>query len=106
MRVTLLVLAASMALAGCGGGPKNKVVAACEKAVSEKLAGKNFELDPDDMQAKIETQGDAVSQQLVSTVVFDKGLPDETRQTFECRVRLDPGNPDAEPAVTFLQFNW
>lgn len=104
MRRTPLLLAVVLAFAGCGGGPPNKVVAACEKAVAAKLAGKSYELDAADMAAKIQRQGD--TSQLVSTVVFDKGLPEETRQTFECRVRIDPANPEAEPAVTFLQFNW
>ena len=104
MRRMPLVLATMLALAACGGGPPNKVVGACQRAVEAKLSGKNFELDLADMDAKIQRQGD--SAQLVSTVVFDKGLPDETRQTFECRVRIDPAHPEAEPAVTFLQFNW
>jgi len=104
MRRTPLVLAVVLAFAGCGGGPPNKVVAACEKAVAAKLGGKTYELDAADMAAKIQRQGDI--SQLVSTVVFDKGMPDETRQTFECRVRVDPANPAADPMVTFLQFNW
>jgi hypothetical protein len=102
-RLLLVSGLAAIALTSCGSSPESRAVSACSKAIAEKLADKTFELDKADMQEKIQKPAEG-DMSITSTVVFDKGLPSESKQTFECRVRFD--NPDAEPSVTFLQFNW
>ena len=105
MKRLLVVAFATLALAGCGNSPESRAVGTCEKAIAEKLAAKAFELDKADMAAKIQKTGEG-DMSITSTVIFDKGLPSESKQTFECRLHFDPAKPDAEPSVTFLQFNW
>ena len=105
MKRLLVATFATLALASCGSSPETRAVETCEKAIAEKLADKTFELDKADMQAKLQKPSE-VEMSITSTVVFDKGLPSESKQTFECRLRFDPAKPDAEPSVTFLQFNW
>jgi hypothetical protein len=100
----LLLLAASVALAGCGQSREQKAVAACEKAAADKLTGKTYELDTKDMLAKA-TSPDANTVQINSVVYFDRGLPAESKQQIECRVQYDPNNANAEP-VAFVQFIW
>ena len=99
------IIALALALGGCGQGNEQRAVAACQKAIAAKLTGKGFDLDEKDMLAKAKTDGDNVIA-LNSTVVFDKGLPSESKQTFDCRVQFDPKKPTAEPAVQALQFTW
>src|SRR5258706_11559099 len=101
----LMVAIAACALAGCGNSNEKRAVEACQKAVAQKLGSKTFELDAKDMAAKAKAAGDNVIG-LNSTVVFDKGLPSESKQAFECRVQFDPKNPAAEPAVQALHFTW
>jgi len=101
--IPIAVLA--LALGACGQSNEKRAVAACEKAIAAKLAGKGFDLDQKDMLAKAKADGDNVIA-LNSSVVFDKGLPSESKQTFDCRVQFDPKNPNAEPAVQALQFTW
>lgn len=105
MKRLLVPAFATLALASCGSSPESRAVSTCERAIAEKLADKTFELDKADMAAKIQkpSEGDM---SITSVVVFDKGLPSESKQTFECRLRFDPTQPDADPSVTFLQFNW
>lgn len=100
----LVAVAAALMLAGCGANPQQSAVAACQKEVAKKLAGKSFEIDAADMLAKVQKHSET-EMQLSFTVFFDKGLPAETRQTVDCRVQFDPKNPKAEPFV-FIQFNW
>ena len=99
------IAALALALGGCGGSNEKRAVTACEKAIAAKLAGKGFDLDQKDMLAKAKADGDNVMS-LTSTVVFDKGLPTESKQTFDCRVQFDPKNPSKDPAVQALQFTW
>ena len=101
--IPIAVLA--LLLGGCGSSNEQRAVTACEKAIAAKLAGKGFDLDQKDMLAKAKADGDNVIA-LNSVVVFDKGLPSESKQTFDCRVQFDPKNPKAEPAVQTLQFTW
>lgn len=105
MQRLAIVAGLALALAACGGGNEDRAVAACEKAVAEKLSDKVIELDRGDMRAKLQTNADGVVQ-IGSTVVFDKGLASESKQTFDCRVKFDPANPSAEPAIVGLQFTW
>ncbi|HVF35122.1 MAG TPA: hypothetical protein VND91_07335 [Candidatus Saccharimonadia bacterium] len=100
-----IVAGLALALAACGGGNEDRAVAACEKAVADKLSGKVFELDRGDMRAKLQATPDGLFQ-INSTVVFDKDLPSESKQTFDCRVKFDPANASAEPAIVGLQFTW
>ena len=94
---------ASLSLTACGGGRNAAAAAACEKAVAERVAGKRYTLDKADMEKNAKSTGDK-TMEIHSTVVFDQGLASETKQTYDCRVQFDDGA--AEPAVTFLQFNW
>ena len=105
MQRLAIVAGLALALAACGGGREERAVSACEKAIGEKLAQKAFELDHGDMRAKLQSPSDDVMQ-INSTVVFDKGLASESKQTFECRVKFDAANPSAEPAIIGLQFTW
>jgi len=105
MRTLVLVVLASIALTACGKNNQQRAVDACQKAVAEKLQGKTFELDLKDMLKNAKPGTDNVIA-LGSTVVFDKGLPSESKQTFDCRVLIDPKNADAEPAVQGLEFTW
>jgi len=43
---------------------------------------------------------------LTSVVVFDKGLPGESKQTLECKVQFDPKNAAADPSVIGMTFQW
>lgn len=101
----LVALAAAVLVAGCGAKPEQRAVDACAKEITTRLSGKSFEIDPKDMLGKVEKPADGVMQ-INSTVYFDKGLPAETKQTFDCRVQFDPANAAAEPKVTSLNFIW
>ena len=95
----------ALALAACGGGESQRIVDACIEAVSTKLADRSFELDPKDMLANVKPSGERQFE-LSSTVCFDCGLPSEKKQVVVCRAQIDPANPTAPPAVTFLNFVW
>ena len=105
MQKLSVIVGLALALAACGGGQEDRAVATCEKAISEKLKDKSFELDHADMRAKLQKPEEGVVQ-INSVVVFDKGLAAESKQTFECRVKFDPQNPSAEPMVIGMQFTW
>jgi hypothetical protein len=92
-------------LSACGKGPEKRAVAACEKSIAQKLSGKTYEVDAKDMLAKAKPEaGGAMT--LSSVVIFDKGLPSESKQTFECKVQFDQKNPNADPAVIGMTFQW
>jgi hypothetical protein len=97
----LLWLGAALLLTGCGGGREDQAVEACAAAVSERLADKTFKLDRADMAAKSKAEGSDVFA-IQSVVVFDAGLPSESRQTFDCRARL----AGDRASVISLNFNW
>jgi hypothetical protein len=105
MQKLSMIAGLALALAACGGGQEDRAVAACEKAIGEKLKDKSFELDHKDMRAKLQKPEEGVVQ-INSVVVFDKGLAAESKQTFECRVKFDPQNPSAEPKIVGMQFTW
>jgi len=108
MQRLAIVATLALALAACGGGGggnEDRAVAACEKAVADKLSDKVIELDRGDMRAKLQSTPDGLVQ-INSTVVFDKGLASESKQTFDCRVKFDPANASAEPDIVGLQFTW
>jgi hypothetical protein len=89
-------------LAGCGSNQNEAAADACGKAIADKLGGKSFSLDRDDMSARAKSESaDVVA--ITSTIVFDKGLSTQYQQTFDCRVRLGSGRA---ADVIGLQFNW
>lgn len=103
-RHALCALALAL-LTGCGGGPGHVAAEACRKAITERVTGKSISLDLEAM-AKGYAPGAAGAGTVSGAVVFDQGLPIEARQTFTCRVQFDPAMPDAEPAITGLEFVW
>ena len=105
MHRLIIVAALALGLVACGGSQEQRAVAACEKAIGDKLKDKAFGLDHADMLAKL-TKPEEGIMQIDSVVVLDKGLAAESKQTFECRVKFDPNNPSAEPAIVGLGFTW
>jgi len=97
---TILPLLCALIVAGCGNSRNATVVDACSKAIAGKLEGKTFNLDRGDMlgHAKDES-ADVVD--VSSTIVFDRGLSTEYKQTFNCRVRLGK-----TADVIHLEFIW
>ena len=89
-------------LTACGGSRNDSAADACGKAIADKLAGKNFSLDSKDMTQGAKDESPEVVV-IASTIVFDKGLSTEYKQTFDCRVRLENGKP---ASVIGMQFNW
>lgn len=90
-------------VAGCGGGREERAVAACEQAVGARLEGRNLTLDREDMRNNAKATSDAVLE-VSSSVVFDRGLANESTQRFMCRAQFDAANAAADPVVTFVQF--
>lgn len=103
MRIGIgIVLGATLALGACGGSRNDKAAAACNTEIGKRMNGRSFAIDLNDLaaHAKQESAGTLL---LTSTVVLDKGLPSEDKQSYECRVRFDAsGNAN----VLYLQFNW
>lgn len=94
-------LVAALLLTGCGGGREDKAVEACSAELTAKLSNKTFTLDKSDMRAKAKAEGeDAVMIQ--SSVIFDAGMPAETKQTFECKARITGDSA----SVISLTFSW
>ncbi len=103
--IATALLGATILLAGCAKNMESRAVAACEKAIGEKLVGKTFVLDKKDMLAKAKHDGDDIIQ-VSSFIVFDQGLPSETKQAVDCRVEFNPKDRSADPAVVGLNFTW
>mgnify|MGYP001481133162 CR=1 FL=1 len=94
-------LIALLLLGGCSGGREGVAVETCTRGITEKLEGKSFKLDSNDMLAKAANDGaDVIT--ISSTVVFDPGLPSESRQAFECKARFNGDNA----SVLSLNFLW
>ena len=89
-------------MTGCGNPRNDAAVSACSAEIADKLEGKTFVLDRDDMSRHARDESPDVVH-VSSTVVFDKGLSTEYQQTFDCRVRLEKDKP---ASVIGLQFNW
>jgi hypothetical protein len=86
----------------CSGDRNDSAADACGKAIADKLAGKTFSIDAKQMsQGARDESPDVVV--IASTIVFDKGLSTEYKQTFDCRVRFENGKP---ASVIGMQFNW
>ena len=103
MRVrALLPLVIALMTAACGNSRDDHAAQACSDEIGKRLAGRNVGLDMDDMHRHIKSESsDTVL--VTSSVVLDKGLASENRQTFDCRVRFDA---DGAASVLYLQFNW
>jgi hypothetical protein len=87
---------------GCGNSRDDHAAQACSDEIGKRLAGRNVGLDIGDMRKHVKSESsDTVL--VTSTVVLDKGLASENRQTFDCRVRFDSAGA---ASVLYLQFNW
>lgn len=100
-RVAACTLVA-LSIGGCGENRNDQAVEACSKAVAQKLSGKIFQIDRDDMLAHVKSET-AETVLISSPVIFDKSLSSEYKQTFDCRVRFENAKT---PDVIGLQFNW
>ena len=100
---SLILVVLSLMLAACGGSRESRAVSVCETGIKAKLAGKEFSLNHADMLAKAKADGGDVIN-IQSVVVFDKGLPKEYEQTFECKARFTDGK--SEPDLISLSFTW
>jgi hypothetical protein len=103
MRVrALLPFVIALMTAACGNSRDDHAAQACSDEIGKRLAGRNVGLDVDDMRRHIKSESsDTVL--VTSSVVLDKGLASENRQTFDCRVRFDA---NGAASVLYLQFNW
>ncbi|HSM99442.1 MAG TPA: hypothetical protein VLS52_00370 [Rudaea sp.] len=103
MRIgTSVMLGVSLLLAACGGSRNDKAASACNAEIGKRMNGRSFTLDLKDLAAHAK-QESADTLLLSSSVVLDKGLPSEDKQSYECRVRFDA---QGNASVLFLQFNW
>jgi hypothetical protein len=103
MRIgTGVMLGMSLVLAGCSGGRNDQAAAACNTEIAKRMNGRSFSIDLKDLAAHAK-QESADTLLLTSTVVLDKGLPSQDKQSYECRVRFDASGA---PSVLYLQFNW
>lgn len=103
MRVrVMLPLAIALVTSACGNSRDDHAAQACTDEIGKRLTGRSVGLDADDMRKHIKSESsDTVL--VTSTVVLDKGLASENRQTFDCRVRFDA---NGAASVLYLQFNW
>ncbi|MGH8041367.1 MAG: hypothetical protein ACREPN_04910 [Rudaea sp.] len=103
MRANLvMLLSASVLLAACGSSRSDKGAAACNTEIAKRMNGKSFALDLKDLAAHAKAES-ADTVLFTSTLILDKGLATEDKQTYECRVRFDA---NGAPSVLYLQFNW
>ncbi len=91
-------------LTGCGVSKNTAAVDACDKVIIEKLSGKTFTYSKTDMLASAKTDGEGILS-MRSEVIFDQGLPAESKQLVDCRVQFDPANK-SPPSVIQVQFTW
>jgi hypothetical protein len=101
IRATLLIMSALL-LAACGNSRDDHAAAACSDEIAKRLSGRSFELNAGDMVKHIKRES-ADTVLVSSTVVLDKGMSSENRQTFDCRARFDAAGV---ASVLYLQFNW
>ncbi|HMM56378.1 MAG TPA: hypothetical protein PKD77_02140 [Rudaea sp.] len=98
--VSLLVCV--LALGACSPSRNDTAASACNTEIGKRMNGRSFALDLKDLAAHAKAES-ADTVLLTSTIVMDKGLPSEDKQSIECRVRFDAsGNAN----VLYLQFNF
>lgn len=103
MRMLFLLTIVAL-LAACGGGREGAAIAACERALSEKVGqDKAFTLDKGALRASAKAEG-ADQIKIEGTVTFDPGLPREVKQKMECTTRFAQGK--AEPDVISFALIW
>ena len=101
VRIMMLVLVCGTFTA-CGNSRNDKAAAACSAEIASRLAGKTYQIDTRDLARHVKSEA-AGTLLLKSVIVFDKGFPTQSQQTYECRVRMDSADT---ASVLFLQFNW
>ncbi len=97
-----LLIALCLLVSACGNGRDDHAAQACSDEIGKRLHGRNFGLDAADMVRHVKTEA-ADTVLVSSSVVLDKGMSSENRQTFDCRVRFDAAGT---ASVLYLQFNW
>lgn len=99
MRI-LLLAAATLMLAACGG-PESQAVAACKAEIARKVENTSYTLDESDMAKSATREGDDMVR-IQSRIILDPGTPRESKQGIDCRVRIN----DQGVTVISLQFIW
>ncbi|MEO8802756.1 MAG: hypothetical protein ABI304_04660 [Rudaea sp.] len=103
MRASILLIPlACFLVTACGSSENSAAAAACGKEIAKQMGSKTYQVDLNDLarHAKAESADTVL---MNSTVVFDKGLSTERKQTYECRARIDKSG---NASVLYLQFNW
>ena len=96
------IIGLALALAACSGGRNDAAARACNTEIGKRMNGRSFSVDLKDLAARgRQESGDTWL--FTSTVILDKGLASENKQTYECRVRFDAQD---NANVLYLQFNW
>ena len=101
----VVVALAILALSGCAKSNRDLAIDACHKAVAERLDNKLYVLSHDTMARGFKSEDGGLAE-ITASVVFDQGLPAENRQTMTCRVQFDASQPEHEPNVISLVFQW
>ncbi|MBS0487380.1 MAG: hypothetical protein JSS13_08555 [Proteobacteria bacterium] len=98
----VFLLVGVLALGACSPSRNDTAASACNAEIGKRMSGRSFALDLKDLAAHAKAES-ADTVLLTSTIVMDKGLPSEDKQSIECRVRFDAsGNAN----VLYLQFNF
>lgn len=96
------LLGLCLVLGACAPSRDDTAAAACNTEIGKRMNGRSFSVDLKDLAAHAKAES-ADTLLLTSTVMLDKDLPTQDKQTYECRVRFDA---QGNPSVLFLQFNW
>lgn len=98
----VFLLGCILALGACSPSRNDTAANTCNTEIGKRMNGRSFTVDLKDLAAHAK-QESADTVLLTSTIVMDKGLPSEDKQSIECRVRFDAsGNAN----VLYLQFNF
>lgn len=98
----VFLLVCILALGACSPSRNDTAANTCNTEIGKRMNGRSFTVDLKDLAAHAKAES-ADTVLLTSTIVMDKGLPSEDRQSIECRVRFDAaGNAN----VLYLQFNF
>lgn len=101
---SMLVFGLTLILCACGGSGGNQAaVDACLAEANNRLAGKSFEINAEQLAASAVKADDGDGMLHLSTpIVFDAGLASEFTQIFKCKVRQDASGT----SVISLEFIW